>query len=117
MKRQRAEKRGRRGERLAALWLQGKGYRILARRARTPLGELDLVARRGRLIAIIEVKARPERDAAAWSIGEPARKRIGAAAQAWLARENLASGFLVRFDVVLLAPGRLPLHIRDAWRP
>ncbi len=111
-----AEARGRRGERLAALWLMLKGYRILARRVRTPVGEIDLVARKGRLIAFVEVKARRTPGGAALAVTPAAQMRIAKAAEAWLSRNEWASGSDLRFDLVAIMPGRWPRHVRDAWR-
>ncbi len=111
-----AEERGRRGERLAALWLILKGYRILARRVRTPVGEIDLVARKGRLIAFVEVKARRTPADAALAVTPAAQTRIARAAEAWLSRNAWASGSALRFDLVAIMPGRWPRHVRDAWR-
>jgi putative endonuclease len=103
--------RGRRAEWLAAWWLRLKGYRILARDLRTPVGEIDLIARRGRVLALVEVKARPSLEEAAWSL-TPFR-----AALAVLQRDPAYGTLDMRFDVVLVAPGHRPRHIMDAWRP
>ncbi|WP_370153603.1 YraN family protein [Ferrovibrio sp.] len=111
------QRRGRRGERLAALWLQLKGYRILARNWRHPLGEIDILARRGRVLAVIEVKWRAGREAAAGSIGAQQRRRIARAAAVFLSRQPDAASLSLRFDAMLLAPGRWPHHVTDAWRP
>ncbi|HEX3810579.1 MAG TPA: YraN family protein [Rhizomicrobium sp.] len=116
--RQAAEKRGRRSETFAALLLQLKFYRILGRRVRTHAGEIDLVARAPNgVICFIEVKARKQTALAVQSLGERQLQRIARAAELYLAaRPNLgAKG--VRFDVVTVAPGGLPRHVRDAWRP
>ncbi|MFM5955272.1 MAG: YraN family protein [Novosphingobium sp.] len=106
------EARGRRGEALAAWYLRFKGWRILARRVKTPRGEIDLVARRGKVVAFVEVKWRSsaaERDRA---IDEYRLRRVAAAAEAvaaWFARD----GDEQRIDVLLLAPGRWPVHINN----
>ena len=110
-----AERRGRLGEWAAALWLQAKGYRILARRARGPLGEIDLVARRGQLLVFVEVKTRPSHTAALEAIAPRQRRRIERAAAGFAAARGLAEAPM-RFDAILLAPFRLPRHMRDAWR-
>lgn len=115
-RRRRAYHRGLRAETVAAWLLRLKGYRILARRVETPAGEIDLVARRGRLVAIVEVKARTTLDMAAASVTPRQQRRIARAAEAWLARAPRYTGCDVRFDLIAIAPGRLPRHIADAWR-
>ncbi len=115
--RQRAERGGRRAEVLAALWLMLKGYRILARRCRTPVGEIDLVARRGGRIVFVEVKTRGAgTDEAAWSVTPRQQARIARAAEHWLARRPAFQGHDIGFDVVLLAPWAWPRHLADAFR-
>lgn len=116
--RAKAENRGRRAETLAVLWLAAKGYRILGRRVRTPLGELDLVARtlQGTL-CFIEVKSRARPAAAEDALGDRQRARIMRAADHYLAHRPAIRHKGVRFDVVLIVPGRLPRHLKDAWRP
>jgi len=113
-----AERRGRRGEIWAAAVLLLKGYRILGWRVRTRAGEIDLVARApGGVVCFVEVKARPEGLAAAESVGGRQKARIARAATLYLAgRPGLAKKG-VRFDVVAVSPGRVPRHLRDAWRP
>ena len=86
-----AERRGRRAETLAAWYLRLKGYRILARRYRTPVGEIDLIARRGRLVAFVEVKQRPSDAEGAEAITATSRRRIARAASAWLAAHPAAA--------------------------
>ncbi len=113
--RRRAERRGRRGEGAAALWLQLKGYQILDRRARTPVGEIDIVARRGGVTVFVEVKARPERGAGLIAVSRSAQRRLSRAGAAWLAGRSQSTP--MRFDVVVIAPRSLPFHLRDAWRP
>lgn len=112
-----AERRGRGAEAAAAWLLRLKGYRILARDVRTPVGEVDLIARRGRVLALIEVKARTTRAQAAAAISPRQRQRIARAAEAFLARRPDLAGLDVRFDALLLVPGRWPRHVVDAWRP
>lgn len=116
MKRQLAEKRGREGEDRAALWLQMKGWAILARRRKTRLGEIDLIARRGKLIAFIEVKWRKSAQALDEAIDERRLARVAAAVEA-VAHEYATDGEDIRIDVILLAPGRFPRHIANAWQP
>jgi len=112
-----AERHGRRSETLAALLLRLKLYRILGRRVRTPLGEIDLIARSPNgVLCFIEVKARAEESQIADAIGLRQRGRIARAAEIWLAgRPGLARNG-IRFDVVSVARGRMPRHLRDAWR-
>ena len=99
----------------AALFLAAKGYRTLAKRWKTPVGEIDLVVKRGGLIAFVEVKARAKLDAAAESVLPRQKKRIIAAAEAWLAAHPEHAGYDMRFDAVLIAPGKLPQHIASAF--
>lgn len=116
--RERAERRGRRGEALAALFLRCKFYRILARRVRTPMGEIDLVARApSGLICFVEVKARPDDLQASDAVMARQQARIARAAGHYLAARPGLGGKGARFDVVSIVPGRMPRHLRDAWRP
>jgi putative endonuclease len=112
--RARAERRGRRGETLAAWYLRLKGWRIVARRVKTPRGELDLVARRGRMVAFVEVKWRNTAAELDLAIDEYRLRRVAAAAEA-VAVRFVQAGDDQRIDVLLLAPGRLPRHIVNAW--
>jgi putative endonuclease len=114
-KRQAAFKLGVSAEGRAALLLAAKGYRELARRWRSPVGEVDLVVRRGKTLVFVEVKARPRIDDAAWSVLTRQKRRIVAAAEAWLAAHPEHAGYDIRFDAVLVAPGRLPLHLVAAF--
>src|SRR6266478_2854204 len=99
----------------AAAFLIAKGFRILARRWKSPVGEIDIVARRRSLLVFVEVKARHNLDDAAWSVTERQRGRIAAAAEAWLARYGDDRIRDIRFDAMLVAPGRIPRHIRSAF--
>ena len=111
-----AEKRGRRSETWAALLLMFKGYRILGRRVRTPVGEIDLIARApSGVVCFIEVKARAQDAAAAQSVHPRQRHRIARAASLYLAARPGLAAKGARFDVVTVA--RWPRHARDAWRP
>jgi putative endonuclease len=102
-------------ETLAVLLLRLKGYRILARRLRLPAGEIDIVARRfGGPVCFVEVKTRPNEAAAVAAVSRNQRRRIAAAAAQYLSRNK--EGRTARFDVISVVPGRLPRHIRDAWR-
>ncbi|MXO61676.1 YraN family protein [Qipengyuania oceanensis] len=116
MKRQQAEQRGRAGEARAALWLQARGWRILDRRRKTPLGEIDLVARRGRIVAFIEVKWRKSAAELDHAIDQYRLQRVAAAVEA-VAHEYARDGEDIRVDVILLAPRSLPRHIVNAWQP
>jgi putative endonuclease len=115
-RRKRSESAGRRAEALAAFMLQLKGYSILARRARTPYGEIDLIARRGRMLVFIEVKARKAYAPAIEAVTPGARKRIEQAARAWVTPRRDLQQQLWRFDIVAVTPRQWPRHIRDAWR-
>lgn len=115
MNRHAAEERGRRAERLAALWLQLKGWRILARRARVTAGEIDIVARRGRTLAFVEVKARASVEAAGLSVDAYRLRRVAAAAEQ-LAPRFARAGDMMRIDVMLIVPGKLPRHLSDVWQ-
>ena len=99
----------------AAAYLTVKGYRILAKRFRTPYGEIDLVARRRHLVAFIEVKARASLDEAAYAVTPRQQARIIAAAQAWLMAHPEHADFELRFDAMLIAPRRLPRHLLAAF--
>ena len=112
MTRRHAERSGRRAERLAAWWLRLKGWRILAIRARTPVGEVDLVARRGRVLAFIEVKARAGETEAGFALDDWRLKRVVRAAEA-LAPRYARSGDTLRIDAIFIVPWRLPRHLTN----
>jgi putative endonuclease len=99
----------------AAAYLMAKGYRILAKRFRTPHGEIDLVARRRNLIAFVEVKARSSLDEAAYAVTPRQKARIIDAAQAWLVGHPEHAEFEMRFDAMLIAPRHLPRHVIAAF--
>ena len=107
---------GRRGEVLAALWLMAKGYRILGFRLKTPQAEIDLLAIRGRTLAVVEVKRRADLLAALEAVSFDQRDRLRRAALALASRRPALAGAAVRLDLMALAPGRLPMHIPDAWK-
>ena len=109
-----AEAAGRRGERIAGWWLRLKGWRILDRRVRTPAGEVDLVARKGNLIAFVEVKSRATAAELDFAIDERRLARVAAAAEVLMPR-YAGPGDDIRVDVILLAPGTRPRHIENAW--
>lgn len=113
MNRAERERRGRRGEALAAWYLRLKGWRILDRRVRTARGEIDLIARRGTLIAFVEVKWREREAELANAIDAHRLRRVVAAVEA-VAHHYARSGEDTRIDVILLAPGRFPHHIANA---
>ena len=110
-----AFKAGLSAETRAAALLMAKGYRILAKRFRTPHGEIDLVAKRRNLLAFVEVKARATLDDAAFAVTPRQQARIINAAQAWLAAHPEHAEFELRFDAVLIAPRRLPRHLLAAF--
>lgn len=112
-----AYRRGRRAEWRAALLLRAKGYRIIARGYRCHAGEIDIIARRGRVLVAVEVKARPTMADAAEAINHRQRSRIARALSDFVSRNHDHAGCDIRFDAVLLAPQRWPRHIADAWRP
>jgi putative endonuclease len=109
-----AEAAGRRGERIAGWWLRLKGWRILDRRVRTPAGEVDLIAKRGKLIAFVEVKTRGTAAELDLAIDQRRLARVAAAAEYLMGRYATA-GEDIRVDVLLLAPGQVPRHIENAW--
>ena len=111
-----ARKSGRRGEVLAALWLMAKGYRILGFRLRTPQAEIDLLALRGATLAVVEVKRRADLLAALETVSFDQRERLRRAGAAIAAQRPALAGASVRLDLMALAPGRLPMHIPDAWK-
>src|SRR6267143_1300440 len=99
----------------ATAFLMAKGYRILAKRFRTPYGEIDIVARRRNLLAFVEVKARASLDEAAYAVTPRQQRRIIDAAQAWLMAHPEHANFDLRFDAILIAPRRLPRHLLAAF--
>ena len=106
---------GRRGEMLGALWLMAKGYRILGFRLKTPQGEIDLLAQKGSVLAVVEVKLRATRDVALAAVTRRQRERLRRAGEAFAARRPGLRGAAIRLDLLALAPGRWPCHIPDAW--
>lgn len=113
--RRRAFRRGHRAELAAALYLFAKGYRILAIRYRTKAGEIDIIARKGDLIACVEVKARASEEGAVFAVNGSAQHRIRAASDVWLARQPDAHRLSVRYDIIAVLPWRLPRHLPDAF--
>jgi len=113
--REAAEKRGRGAETLACWFLRLHGWRILARRARVPGGEVDIVARRGPTLAFVEVKARATDEAAAFALDEWRLRRVVTAAER-LAPRYMREGDDVRIDAMFIVPGRLPRHLPNVWQ-
>jgi putative endonuclease len=111
-----AQRWGRWAERLAAWRLRLAGYRVVARNFRSPVGEIDLVVRRGRVLAFVEVKTRVGLAEAAEAIRPAQQARIRNAAAAFLVRHPQLAALDLRFDAVLVPPGHLPRHLPDAWR-
>lgn len=114
-RRRAAEARGRRAESLAALYLRLKGYKIVARRYKTPMGEIDIVARKGSTLAFVEVKARASFSQAAEAIDARQRRRMTRAVLTFLMQHPDAAGLDLRFDAMLVRPLRPPRHIVSAW--
>jgi putative endonuclease len=111
----RAYRSGLFAETLAALLLRLKGHCVVARRYKTPVGEIDLVALKGKRLAFIEVKRRKTAEDAAWTVPAKQRRRIVRAAQYWLAGHPDFAGHDIAFDVVLAAPRRWPQYIANAF--
>jgi putative endonuclease len=117
MRRWAAERRGRTSEVIAALVLMAKGYRILARRHRTPFGEIDLIAVRGRRLAFVEVKRRSSLEEAQSAVADLQAERIANAAEQWVWRHPAYREYEIGLDAILLAPGYWPRHERNALQP
>ena len=117
MTRRAAETNGRLAEHFAAITLQLSGYVILGRRVKTRRGEIDLIARRGKVLAFIEVKMRNKFIETGEILRTTQMSRIVAAATGWASARNWANNCIWRYDVLIIYPWRWPLHIRDAWRP
>jgi putative endonuclease len=110
-----AFQRGLSAESRAALLLIAKAYRILARRWKTPFGEIDIVARRRGVVVFVEVKARASMDEAVEAVTERTKRRVMAAAELWLARHPQYANGAIRFDVIVVTPGKMPRHIVNAF--
>ncbi|MBA3510962.1 YraN family protein [Sphingomonas sp.] len=115
MSRLAAERRGRGAETIAAFWLRLHGWRIMARRARVRGGEVDIIARRGRTLAFVEVKARATQDAAAFSLDAYRLRRVVVAAER-LAPRYMRDGDELRIDAIFIVPRRWPRHLADVWQ-
>jgi putative endonuclease len=116
MSRRRREAWGRLAETLAAWSLRLHGFRIVARRFRTPLGEIDLIARRRDLLAFVEVKARADPERAASALSPRQRRRTARAAELFLLRHPEHAGCTMRFDLITVRRWRMPRHLPDAWQ-
>ncbi|MDJ0613410.1 MAG: YraN family protein [Rhizobiaceae bacterium] len=110
-----AERLGKRAEWFAAFALLLKGYRIVARRYKTKVGEIDLIARRGDLVAMVEVKARPSVQQAVDAVSYASQRRINNAADLWHARQPDAAKLSIRFDIIAVCPRKWPVHLEDAF--
>ncbi len=113
--RRRSEEHGRTAEVIALWYLRLKGWRLLAQRYKTPVGEVDLVMRRGEVTAFIEVKARDSLDGAVESVSPRQASRIAAAARHFLAADRRAALQSCRFDIVAVSPYHWPRHIENAF--
>ncbi len=111
----RSDRWGRRAETIAAWYLRGKGYRVLARRVQSGAGEIDIIARRGDTLVFVEVKARATLDSAILSLHPAARARIDAATRR-LAPRYAGDCTTTRIDAVLVRPWRWPVHLIAVWR-
>ncbi len=114
-KRQIAEKKGRNAETLAVWWFRLHGYRIISRRAKTPKGEIDIIAQRGKTLVFIEVKARADYDRGIQSVSRHQIRRIIAAANYWRSTRENQQNLVCRFDIVLVKPYLLIKHIKNAF--
>ena len=114
-KRQRAQARGHWSEWLAAILLTLKGYRVVAMRYRTKMGEIDIIARKGDLAIMVEVKARRDVMAAVNSVTPTAQRRISNASDIWLSKQRDAAKLSTRFDIIAVQPWRWPTHFKDAF--
>jgi putative endonuclease len=115
LERLKAFQRGLSAESRAAMLLVAKAYRIVARRWKTPFGEIDIVARRRRTLVFVEVKARDSVDEAMEAVTERTKRRIIGAAELWLVNNPDDVNADIRFDVILVAPGKMPHHIANAF--
>jgi putative endonuclease len=114
-RKQRAEAFGRRAERIAGWYLRLKGYHILHQRYRTPAGEIDIIARRGKALAFIEVKARLEGRGFVDAVSDKQKKRIEKAAVFYISRLRKHMAGIIRFDILWVRPWRWPEHVTNAW--
>jgi putative endonuclease len=121
-RRKHAQRRGKWAERWACLWLFVKGYRILGRNLKTPYGEIDIFARQGRQLVVIEVKNRQNWQDGLYALQKPQQKRLERASlylqshQKIFGYQKNLTNLQIRFDVIVIAQGRLPMHLIDAWQ-
>lgn len=114
-RKRRSERKGRRAEYFAALALMLKGYRIVSLRYKTAVGEIDLVARKGDLVAFVEVKARHDLASGVDAVSYPAQRRIAAAGELFISRQKDSTRLSWRHDIVVVSPWRWPRHLEDAF--
>lgn len=114
-KRLTAFRKGHLAEYRAALALMIKGYRILAIRYKTRMGEIDIIARKGDLIVCAEVKARNSKEAAIFAVSATAQSRIRAASDIWLSKQPSAESYSFRYDIIAVSPWKWPRHFPDAF--
>jgi len=115
VRKRRSERKGRRAEYLAALALMLKGYRIVSLRYKTPVGEIDLVARKRDLITFVEVKARRDLAAGVDAVSYPAQRRIAAAGELFISRQQDSPRLSWRYDIIVVSPWSWPTHLKDAF--
>ena len=114
--RKKSYQRGLWAENVGVLFLRLKGYQIIERRAKTPLGEIDIIAKRGNILIAVEVKARASQEIAAYSITATQKQRIARALVYWCQHHQNYLALDKRFDAMLVAPWAFPHHILDAWQ-
>ncbi|MEI6438896.1 MAG: YraN family protein [Alphaproteobacteria bacterium] len=111
-----SRKAGRQAEVLAMIWLMLRGYRILGFRLRTPQAEIDILAQKGPVLAVVEVKSRTTPMAALEAVGQDQRERLRRAGRAIATSRPQLAESAIRLDLIAMSPGRFPTHIQDAWR-
>ncbi len=111
-----AERKGHKGETFAAILLMLKGYRIVARRYKTKLGEVDIIARRRNIVALVEVKARNSLLEAMDAVDTTTMRRIEAAGDLWLTKQRDYARINIRYDLIAVLPGKLPVHVQNLFQ-
>jgi putative endonuclease len=111
-----AERKGRKGETLAAVFLMLKGYRIIARRHKTKLGEVDIIARRRNVVAMVEVKARATLLEAMDAVDHSTMRRIEAAGDLWLSKQRDFAKLNIRYDLIAILPRKWPVHVESLFQ-